>query len=200
MATRYWGSIPAHAGKPLVRVSAVLMLKVYPRPCGETALALYPKKATPGLSPPMRGNLNSIPCRYISMGSIPAHAGKPRLRAQGSGLSRVYPRPCGETESCLEVICGPEGLSPPMRGNPLHADRGAGRPGSIPAHAGKPSRSGPASASRRVYPRPCGETGTVASLNSTVQGLSPPMRGNLLITVADIPGPGSIPAHAGKPI
>ena len=89
---------------------------------------------THGLSPPTRGNLESILGRTIVEGSIPAYAGKPDHNKARYLMTVVYPRLRGETCACLVYQFQYEGLSPPTRGNP------------IPAYAGKP------------YPRLRGET------------------------------------------
>ena len=84
--------------------------RVYPRPCGETITSMLPLMST-------------------DIGSIPAHAGKPRpmfryrvyprVRGKvGTEFYRVYPRPCGETDLDPPIDCLRDwGLSPPMRGN-----------------------------------------------------------------------------------
>ena len=157
--TRSWiGSIPAHAGKPPARYSPETFSWVYPRPCGETALAAMAVVSAGGLSPPMRGNLVDRDSTLGRRGSIPAHAGKPHLRALRHPQFGVYPRPCGETVNATIFLPDARGLSPPMRGNQAGDPERYGN-GSIPAHAGKPSRRRSSSACR--------------------PGLSPPMRGNL---------------------
>ena len=136
---------------------------VYPRPCGEAALDVTPADRG-GLSPPVRGSLDSSPC-----GSIPARAGKPRHHRTCPARSR-------------------EGLSPPVRGSLVAlAPARTHRWRSIPARAGKPrasrrapSRRGlspPVRGSRRivpgrlsspcrVYPRPCGEAPSMRSIHT----------------------------------
>ncbi len=157
---RWWRrSIPAHAGKPAARSWPAPGARVYPRPCGETRIL-------------PRGHLRP-------RGSIPAHAGKPAGLDRQWRLDRVYPRPCGETlESALQRRVD-EGLSPPMRGNPLRRGKPRKDIGSIPAHAGKPASSRTRSCTARVYPRPCGETVCRGVGKPYPTGLSPPMRGNL---------------------
>ena len=128
------GSIPAHAGEPLLegRRQPCIRTWVYPRACGGTTAF-----ARPWPEP--------------HFGSIPAHAGEPaggpvRHRPHHP---RVYPRACGGThtpDSCDATMTRMlMGLSPRMRGN--HQDDVLelyAMPGSIPAHAGEPCASGPA--------------------------------------------------------
>ena len=171
-------SIPAHAGKPRMTFTAPTPRWVYPRPCGETPIRLEPRDQRWGLSPPMRGNPARADVVRVSIGSIPAHAGKPAASAGTGKASRVYPRPCGETQSEKRFGGSCMGLSPPMRGNPGCAARASCLSGSIPAHAGKPLQQLGRPADSRVYPRPCGETIPGIRCCVSLAGLSPPMRGN----------------------
>ena len=127
----------------------------------------------------MRGN------RFQGVGSIPACAGKPRLKRL-AGLPRVRPASlaylaAGSIPACAGKprIWLQAGLSPRVRGNPLSRRQG-GR--SIPACAGKPEiacrsisvcgdqrhrcivsglsprvRGNQGTDKRRVYPRVCGD-------------------------------------------
>ncbi len=180
--------------------STSVVARVYPRPCGETPSISVMAMAFTGLSPPMRGN---PPCRGFSwrlLGSIPAHAGKPRCRFSRRGEFRVYPRPCGETAAASVRRPIRAGLSPPMRGNPAPQGGPAPGQGSIPAHAGKPALGHVGLLMSRVYPRPCGETGGGGGGGLFAPGLSPPMRGNPGDRDCMTAAAGSIPAHAGKPV
>ena len=77
---------------------------------------------------------------------------------------------------------------------------GGGCPaGSIPAHAGEPSRPGMRWRLGRVYPRTCGGTRKAAKEELEAAGLSPHMRGNLQGRREDPGQERSIPAHAGEP-
>ncbi len=72
--------------------------------------------------------------------------------------------------------------------------------GSIPAHAGEPSRALTGVPALRVYPRACGGTGSMASRKRVMWGLSPRMRGNHKDRWRTGEWHGSIPAHAGEPV
>ena len=98
------------------------------------------------------------------------------------------------------VACLLLGLSPRVRGNqkalngPIRASR------SIPACAGEP----PAQARRptggpAVYPRVCGGTPNVPNPALAAVGLSPRVRGNLVILRSRSGLMRSIPACAGEP-
>ncbi len=73
------GSIPAHAGKPAKCLCNYPLIRVYPRPCGETRYLHLDAMPAAGLSPPMRGNRHDVGSAPQPAGSIPAHAGKPDL-------------------------------------------------------------------------------------------------------------------------
>ena len=73
----YYGSIPAHAGKPVQVGRAGLPAAVYPRPRGEAPVIFAGEVAVSGLSPPTRGSRVDADISSVTDGSIPAHAGKP---------------------------------------------------------------------------------------------------------------------------
>ena len=150
-----------------------------------------------GLSPPVRGNpfRGYRPCCLI--GSIPACAGEPPDGDLGRGGYRVYPRLCGGTAIARIDLSPDDGLSPPVRGNPMMFSLVLQWRRSIPACAGEPIRAEGTSAIPKVYPRLCGGTWYNLDNAGNAGGLSPPVRGNRGCR----PGPGvalrSIPACAG---
>ena len=154
----------------------------------------------------MRGNHFAEGVDAERIGSIPAHAGEPWGPKSSTVRSRVYPRACGGTTTTHNFLDGDWGLSPRMRGNQTGAISICAIPGSIPAHAGEPSR--PALAIRAgvygVYPRACGGTviGHLPCAEVFEMGLSPRMRGNHASGSLTwrIHRQGSIPAHAGEPL
>ena len=92
-----------------------------------------------------------------------------------------------------------EGLSPPTRGSRPVGGPGRAAVGSIPAHAGKPARSGTGDSGPGVYPRPRGEALEHRVARSIRPGLSPPTRGSRNPCRLRGGLRRSIPAHAGKP-
>ena len=174
-----YGSIPAHTGKPRLYDLRGNFDRVYPRPHGEALAKATWKRHSKGLSPPTRGS--------------------PRRCARRLADAAVYPRPHGEAGCRGQGQAGSGGLSPPTRGS-LERRAFARRCNrSIPAHTGKPRPRRPPDLPSRVYPRPHGEASLALSSAASAQGLSPPTRGSRDAGGHAVVGPGSIPAHTGKP-
>ena len=179
------------------------------------------KRPSPlGLSPRVRGSHQHWRDRPQRARSIPACAGEPPSAKSEPKVLKVYPRVCGgalkKTIDAVQKV----GLSPRVRGS-LTTRYPPPKPArSIPARAGEPRRRAPAPRRERVYPRACGGTmGDVSALKHD-PGLSPRVRGNLvvaqqptgplpvypracggtplLVVVLGYPF-GSIPARAGEP-
>ena len=213
------GSIPASAGEPGFAVCNAFRREVYPRECGGTGGIRFSGCCPEGLSPRVRGN----PCRWrpglVARRSIPASAGEPAPAGSISIPAAVYPRECGGTPGTKPTPPKLKGLSPRVRGNPVHQVKVQYSLRSIPASAGEPGVSKAASSQAKVYPRECGGTsidsegnpytevyprecgGTAIRLGSleTEQGLSPRVRGNPGTDEDPRPWAGSIPASAGEP-
>ena len=90
------------------------------------------------------------------------------------------------------------GLSPRVRGNRLRMgfDRQVER--SIPACAGESCSMPEKIVAGWVYPRVCGGIAVAGCVNSDCEGLSPRVRGNLILLVAGVLVMWSIPACAGE--
>ena len=147
----------------------------------------------------MRGNPALIAWVGRVVGSIPAHAGEPRLMEKGGCVLRVYPRACGGTISTAQLAGDTPGLSPRMRGNHLRVADSDWPGGSIPAHAGEPVSADTRRDRGGVYPRACGGTRCASAAGFPEHGLSPRMRGNPSAACMPPAPHGSIPAHAGEP-
>ena len=91
------GSIPAWAGKPSSSALSLASSRVHPRVGGETAASLRSRGSRLGPSPRGRGNLERRRRAALSPGSIPAWAGKPRLKWGDRSPTTVHPRVGGET-------------------------------------------------------------------------------------------------------
>ena len=193
------GSIPACAGKPTSMSAFSCPCWVYPRMCGEALVRMFSYLLTWGLSPHVRGSLCALGGGGVSSGSIPACAGKPLRSALAVYCSWVYPRMCGEAEQWMPEADGMTGLSPHVRGSRVDESVRRRVVGSIPACAGKPPTRTRAAASRRVYPRMCGEATLSVYSVPIALGLSPHVRGSQVCHLVSSPKVGSIPACAGKP-
>ena len=192
-------SIPADAEEPIRPRPRSRPRRVYPRGCGGTGTGGGGGGSGSGLSPRVRGNLlNAVPNPY-SRGSIPAGAGEPSGTVPLRSWRKVYPRGCGGTAVCRTAMRPSMGLSPRVRGNPLPRPgvHGSGR--SIPAGAGEPDGTDGTDGTDGVYPRGCGGTLSASGPIAGTQGLSPRVRGNLLLGSCLRASSGSIPAGAGEP-
>ena len=147
----------------------------------------------------MRGNLKDPKALQTQERSIPACAGEPIYTITAHYSVEVYPRVCGGTSVYCSGNLGGRGLSPRVRGNPGRRQRAVRAIGSIPACAGEPYFQTDAARLVEVYPRVCGGTGYTLFGASVIHGLSPRVRGNLLITLSSEPSVRSIPACAGEP-
>ena len=153
-----------------------------------------------GLSPRVRGS-HVLPSPVASpLGSIPASAGQPLLRALPGRTDQVYPRECG----AALLVCDTDGifagLSPRVRGSPYLNSPEGYCSGSIPASAGQPLPQLTRRILLWVYPRECGAAGDTEKQEMPPQGLSPRVRGSRkAATVNPLPSR-SIPASAGQPM
>ena len=173
--------------------------RVYPCECGGTSDEKTDMSPYPGLSPRVRGNLKRDFRPRLWVRSISASAGEPSAnRIQPLSLP-VYPRECGGTSPAGTVGNVIVGLSPRVRGNrgPPAGHRAVA--GSVPASAGEPVPPPKPQLMPTVYPRECGGTPGAVPPGEKVRGLSPRVRGNLLMVCLQWRVEGSIPASAGEP-
>ena len=70
------GLIPAHAGKTIRPGVWAAKTRAHPRACGENVLTCSALALASGSSPRMRGKLKDSGSYTLSVGLIPAHAGK----------------------------------------------------------------------------------------------------------------------------
>ena len=191
-------SIPACAGEPASAMLATWQSRVYPRVCGGTGRSHRLLQAVGGLSPRVRGNLESILSGLTRTRSIPACAGEPAAGVALVANWGVYPRVCGGTSPVQRQGRAVRGLSPRVRGNHGPSAPAGPWPGSIPACAGEPGPAIPSAPGGPVYPRVCGGTSRCASISCSVRGLSPRVRGNRSPSMwtTGVKG-GEIPAHRG---
>ena len=138
-------SIPACAGEPQCRRRRGCRDGVYPRVCGGTVAGASSRCCQLGLSPRVRGNPDYGHYVGHTGGSIPACAGEPTASSSRSAITAVYPRVCGGTGVSQATLMRVEGLSPRVRGNRIYRRDTHDHHGSIPACAGEPHQSRPAS-------------------------------------------------------
>ena len=97
LTRRRGGSIPACAGEPCLSERLISSATVYPRVCGGTVVTYRSVAIGSGLSPRVRGNLESTASHQDYPRSIPACAGEPGSVLPAYSEVRVYPRVCGGT-------------------------------------------------------------------------------------------------------
>ena len=192
-------SIPACAGEPAPRRTALAIQEVYPRVCGGTCPASLTSHCDQGLSPRVRGNPEAEAPERPREGSIPACAGEPTTPSRHTSTHRVYPRVCGGTNPATPGHVARWGLSPRVRGNLNVIDEGMNDDGSIPACAGEPQGRYDFNIPAGVYPRVCGGTCQQGLPYWEGHGLSPRVRGNPPNAVIHKTHFRSIPACAGEP-
>ena len=197
------GSIPACAGKPSRRCLSAELAGVHPRVCGEAFNAMVESATVKGPSPRVRGSLRSVCAASrsvgLSVGSIPACAGKPPRRAGRSVQGAVHPRVCGEAVSMNGTNFAIQGPSPRVRGSQPSPFTRTVPVGSIPACAGKPFSLLALQDYVGVHPRVCGEAGHRERRITPGPGPSPRVRGSRRRGPYSDACAGSIPACAGKP-
>ena len=114
-------------------------------------------------------------------------------------FKRAYPRSHGATAITFQGICRLTGLSPLARGNRAWPNTPGPRSGPIPARTGQPNEMIRAITAARAYPRSHGATRTTLIFISSLLGLSPLARGNLVGEPLHYPAGGPIPARTGQP-
>ena len=111
---------------------------------------------------------------------------------------RDHPRACGEHLHRWGIYGMSKGSSPRMRGTRGAAPPGRELQGIIPAHAGNTESTSSGQYIPRDHPRACGEHSGSSTVNTSVAGSSPRMRGTLRRRPPGSRCPGIIPAHAGN--
>ena len=155
--SRPCGLIPAHAGKTFLVVGGGDTAPAHPRSRGENRRSCLICSMILGSSPLTRGKRSGSGLRGVSVGLIPAHAGKTRYSRRPLQPIGAHPRSRGEnpvehfTAACMA------GSSPLTRGK-----RSRGRSvrlhcGLIPAHAGKTGRRPACRPRSGAHPRSRGE-------------------------------------------
>ena len=131
------GLIPAHAGKTEGVCGYRRIVGAHPRSRGENSSEAGDEKGSTGSSPLTRGKRGLGAGDTLTVGLIPAHAGKTRYVRLRGRLPGAHPRSRGENGRRRRLSLITSGSSPLTRGKRIPAQ--AQRPGHglIPAHAGK---------------------------------------------------------------
>ena len=146
----------------------------------------------------MRGKLTADAEQRGHQRIIPAHAGQTRRPTAIKGSWTDHPRACGANPTWVPRDDSTPGSSPRMRGKRSPTRRSDISTRIIPAHAGQtPIHARPANA-RPDHPRACGANSSVISMETTVSGSSPRMRGKRPRQRRGRVGRRIIPAHAGQ--
>ena len=171
------GLIPARAGKTFSMPPGVSPPSAHPRACGENQRTLRYPRHQAGSSPRVRGKLILWGPVPVTLGLIPARAGKTFPDPAKTSIPAAHPRACGENCAWCLGRWGLVGSSPRVRGKPRRS-RCCPRPrGLIPARAGKTKGKTTVCGSQRAHPRACGENLAAQFGSQAKQGSSPRVRG-----------------------
>ena len=151
-----------------------------------------------GSPPRMRGKASALDVLPLPCGITPAYAGKSTKQAKQQDKARDHPRVCGEKPLQSSVNCTMEGLPPRMRGKVISSLQCDFLSGITPACAGKSFWPCTVLPRCRDHPRVCGEKPLQSSVNCTMEGLPPRMRGKVISSLQCDFLSGITPACAGK--
>ncbi len=173
--------IPVGAGNTIARFTNHLNQAVYPRGCGEHTPFTDIRFIGVGLSPWVRGTRVREILMTWAFRFIPVGAGNTIFDSVFGRICPVYPRGCGEHFQRLVIAVFIIGLSPWVRGTHVHKETTDMAWRFIPVGAGNTWPPSASTTLAPVYPRGCGEHVSAAHFNYTHNGLSPWVRGTLLV-------------------
>ena len=149
--------IPTHAGKTLPNHDQTGVSKPHPRSRGENSVYGIAITAMSGSSPLTRGKRRDRRNHILTVGLIPAHAGKTLEDRRSRAQALAHPRSRGENLGAVIGWPRKVGSSPLTRGKRcLRAVRGL-LLGLIPTHAGKTIGVSHPPGTRAAHPRSRGE-------------------------------------------
>ena len=192
------GSSPLARGKPCVRYAGCRCSRAHPRSCGENVRTPCAFSLPYGSSPLTRGKHHIPDCDVMTLGLIPAHAGKTKSPGGCQGCGWAHPHSCGENAKARGYRTMCMGSSPLARGKRGDTPACPAFLGLIPAHAGK--TSDPASWCGRTWAHPHsrGENPVRRRRSCCALGSSPLTRGKPQGRGVRQPDGRLIPAHARK--
>ena len=176
-----------------------LPARVHPRSRGAASSAPHCMAIKQGPSPLTRGSQAVMAPPSLRAGSIPAHAGQPAGQHARRARRGVHPRSRGAASFDSVATALVKGPSPLTRGSQPERHTDTTWRGSIPAHAGQPSRLTWALMIARVHPRSRGAARCTVVDHAVSSGPSPLTRGSRCDSTPAGLCCGSIPAHAGQP-
>ena len=171
------GLIPAHAGKTLAKPQLTDFMRAHPRSRGENSVGRGGNEGGTGSSPLTRGKRDLRRIQRVTVGLIPAHAGKTSFSRGSAAPSAAHPRSRGENRYASASARSPLGSSPLTRGKHHEADLECLGVGLIPAHAGKTLADGEPRRGPGAHPRSRGENASVFLGIAWSVGSSPLTRG-----------------------
>ena len=174
------------------------MTWAHPRSRGENKRPAMTTIGSLGSSPLTRGKLLIRIVVSLSVGLIPAHAGKTTNLSPVQKTTPAHPRSRGENGHPERRVLWKVGSSPLTRGKPERPVRPIPQRRLIPAHAGKTEPICVLRGIGAAHPRSRGENVTRPREASVVCGSSPLTRGKRLRGLEGRLGDRLIPAHAGK--
>ena len=190
--------IPAHAGKTPDPEGSHKYVGAHPRSRGENGGRPASRTRRMGSSPLTRGKPCCSLTTLVSIGLIPAHAGKTWPWPRPCRLRGAHPRSRGENIKSARGSVIDWGSSPLTRGKRAASDEKPARGRLIPAHAGKTPRWSPRPPGRPAHPRSRGENQKAAIEEQKGKGSSPLTRGKRPRLGLVGHQRRLIPAHAGK--
>ena len=148
---------PAYAGMFLGVVAGEPLAWSFPRVCGDVPALLDGATGKILFSPRMRGCSDAGQDVGVSEEVFPAYAGMFRHTASTRGLSRRFPRVCGDVPWSGSVPQALARFSPRMRGCSSHQAACPTPCPVFPAYAGMFREGIRARARERRFPRVCGD-------------------------------------------
>ena len=192
------GLIPARAGKTPHPQRKDYRPWAHPRACGENSPDRFQALRGVGSSPRVRGKRPCLVEARVTVGLIPARAGKTSPSMVSAGPNAAHPRACGENSNALVAREVLHGSSPRVRGKPRRDTRLWGRARLIPARAGKTPAASIGRCGGSAHPRACGENAWEMVMLAVDAGSSPRGRGKRQQYSNGLASAGLIPARAGK--
>ena len=192
------GNTPASAGKRIPKRVHPLLIRKYPRECGEEPFINGCAPEPWEIPPRVRGREVCAGVVLVLLGNTPASAGKRNLDNAVVGLAGKYPRECGEEYTEFRSDSDSPEIPPRVRGRASNRPIDNQGAGNTPASAGKSSGDLVALVELGKYPRECGEEMPVLEKSRKCPEIPPRVRGREGLSGPTTTSAGNTPASAGK--